>query len=280
MPRKKSSKELTVGRKIKKARTDKKISLYDMANETGMSIEYIKELESGKAMPSVGTLLQISKALQIDSGLLFKDQEDNAENRVKTACRLLEDHGHLIPAQLDHLRLAQLGQIAALEENLARYDLAGRAQQAHDRQGGHALAAPRFTYQAQHLAAVNGEIDAVDGLNHPILGVEVGFEAIDFDEGFLVVLSVISHRVYCLSVRLRRRFMSPQRSQRSQGIQESKPTQARGLDHETAKSREGAKHEDREEETAFLGSSRFVIFDNLRSFVIQTPHIPQNVQPE
>ena len=83
MPRKKSSQEVSVGRKIKKARTDKNISLYDMANDTGMSIEYIKELESGKAMPSVGTLLQISKALQIDSGLLFKDPEATAESRVK-----------------------------------------------------------------------------------------------------------------------------------------------------------------------------------------------------
>ena len=107
MTRKKSSKDQSVGKKIKKARTDKKISLYDMANETGLSIEYIKELESGKAMPSVGTLLQISKSLQIDSGLLFKDQEANAESRVKAYEKRTDNYAYtaLTPgAENKHLK--------------------------------------------------------------------------------------------------------------------------------------------------------------------------------
>jgi len=107
MPRKKSSKEVSVGKKIKKARTDKNISLYDMANDTGLSIEYIKELESGKAMPSVGTLLQISKSLQIDSGLLFKDPDTDAASRVKAYEKRTDNYAYkaLTPgAENKHLK--------------------------------------------------------------------------------------------------------------------------------------------------------------------------------
>jgi hypothetical protein len=48
MPRKKKAPPEPVGKKIKKARTAKKFSLDHVANETGFSIDYIKELEAGK----------------------------------------------------------------------------------------------------------------------------------------------------------------------------------------------------------------------------------------
>ena len=66
MPRRKAKKPVPVGQKIKKARTAKKMSLDRMANETGFAIDYLKEIESGKAIPPVGALLQISRALEID----------------------------------------------------------------------------------------------------------------------------------------------------------------------------------------------------------------------
>ena len=72
MPRKKTTKKKPVGAKIKLARTSKKLTLDQVANETGFTTEYLKEIEAGKAMPPVGALLQISRALQIDSGALLE----------------------------------------------------------------------------------------------------------------------------------------------------------------------------------------------------------------
>ena len=45
---KKSGTTDSVGKRIKKIRTDKKMSLEQMANETGHAVEYLKDIEAGK----------------------------------------------------------------------------------------------------------------------------------------------------------------------------------------------------------------------------------------
>ena len=89
MPRKKKAESLPVGEKIKKVRQKKKVTLDQVANDTGCSIDYLKKVEAGEVMPPVGTLLQISRALEIDSGLLLKEQASTAKNRAKA----LQIHG-------------------------------------------------------------------------------------------------------------------------------------------------------------------------------------------
>ncbi len=83
MPPQKTSGLTPIGKKIKKARTAKKISYDNLANETGFSVEYLKDVEAGKITPPVGSLLQISRALEIDSGDLLKDDESRMEGRIK-----------------------------------------------------------------------------------------------------------------------------------------------------------------------------------------------------
>ena len=83
MPPKKTGRLTPVGKKIKKARTDKKITFDTLANETGFSIDFLKKVEAGKITPPVGSLLQISRALEIDSGDLLKDEEDRMQDRIK-----------------------------------------------------------------------------------------------------------------------------------------------------------------------------------------------------
>ncbi|MEM2983535.1 MAG: cupin domain-containing protein [Candidatus Bathyarchaeia archaeon] len=78
--RKKSSSK--IGAKIKTMRRAKKIALQELANETGYSPDYIKKIEEGKITPPVGVLLQLSKAMAIDSGKLLTDEEKE-EKRVK-----------------------------------------------------------------------------------------------------------------------------------------------------------------------------------------------------
>jgi quercetin dioxygenase-like cupin family protein len=106
MPRKKKA-PVPVGTKIKRARTGKKFSLDHVANETGFSIDYLKEIEAGKAMPPVGALLQIARALEIDSGSLLKEPESRLESRIKAQTKRTENYAYttLTPgAENKHLK--------------------------------------------------------------------------------------------------------------------------------------------------------------------------------
>ncbi|WP_022664982.1 helix-turn-helix domain-containing protein [Desulfospira joergensenii] len=96
-----------IGKRIRKARLDKKMSLDAMANETGMSKEFIKQIEGGKKRPSVGTLLQISRTLQLDSSFLLKDQEENLEKRSDAYTKRTDNYAYtpLTPgAENKHLK--------------------------------------------------------------------------------------------------------------------------------------------------------------------------------
>jgi len=70
-----------IGAKIKTMRRTKKISLQDLANETGYSPDYLRNIEEGKITPPVGVLLQLSKAMAIDSGKLLIDEEQEEKRR-------------------------------------------------------------------------------------------------------------------------------------------------------------------------------------------------------
>ena len=93
MPRKKSTPQ-PVGKRIKKVREDKSITLDRMANETGYSIDYLKKIESGKVIPPVGTLLTISRALDLDSGYFLKEQESNLSKRIKAYTKRTENYAY------------------------------------------------------------------------------------------------------------------------------------------------------------------------------------------
>ncbi len=106
------------------------------------------------------------------------DLAADGEHRVEGGHGVLKDHGDLFAADLADAFLAQLEQIAAHKDRLAGGDLARRfrdePQEGHD---AHALAATALAYNREGLALVEIVRDAVDGLDHPVLGVEPGFEA-------------------------------------------------------------------------------------------------------
>lgn len=107
MPRKKAAKPLPIGQKIKNARARKKFSLDHVANETGFATTYLKEIESGKAIPPVGALLQIARALEIDSGSLLKEPESKLQGRIKAHTKRTENYAYttLTPgAENKHLK--------------------------------------------------------------------------------------------------------------------------------------------------------------------------------
>ena len=96
-----------IGTRIRRIRLDKKISLDTLANETGLSKEFIKKIEAGEQRPSVGTLLQISRTLHIDSSFLLKEQEDAIEGRSRAYTKRTDNYAytHLTPnAENKHLK--------------------------------------------------------------------------------------------------------------------------------------------------------------------------------
>lgn len=119
MPVKKTSQLVPVGKKIKKARTDKKMSYEALANDTGFSVEFLKKIEAGKVTPPVGSLLQISRALEIDSGDLLKEAEGRMQDRIKAYNKRTDSYAYttLTPgAENKHLKAFRV-KIDALKDH-------------------------------------------------------------------------------------------------------------------------------------------------------------------
>ncbi len=128
MPRKKAGAPVPFGKKIKKARLDKKITFDNLANETGFSIDYLKNIEAGKVIPPVGALLQISRALMIDSDTLLVEQETTLKNRVKAFKKRTENYDYttLTPgAENKHLKAFKVTVKALQEHKGAEYQHEG-----------------------------------------------------------------------------------------------------------------------------------------------------------
>ena len=107
MAKKKEDAFVPVGKKIRRERVKKKMSLDRVANETGFSIDYLKEVEAGKVIPPVGALLQLSKALEIDSGFFLREQESNLKSRIKAYTMRTDNYAYttLTPgAENKHLK--------------------------------------------------------------------------------------------------------------------------------------------------------------------------------
>jgi len=94
MPVKKTSAKEPIGKKIKRVRTDKNVPLERIANETGFSVDYLKEVECGQAMPPVGAILQIARALEIDSASLLKEPGSSLQKRIKTHTKRTENYAY------------------------------------------------------------------------------------------------------------------------------------------------------------------------------------------
>ena len=95
----------------------------------------------------------------------FSDLIAYSKDGIERCHRVLKDHGDLVASDLAHLLLGQFEQIPAFKDDLAFDDLAGMGDQAHDGHGRDAFARAGFTDDAQRLALVHGQIDAVNGFD-------------------------------------------------------------------------------------------------------------------
>ena len=72
-----------VGEKIRKLRKEKKLTLKDIAEATGLSIGYISQLERGAVEPSLSSLRKVSEFLGVSPYLLV-DQSEHHPAMVKS----------------------------------------------------------------------------------------------------------------------------------------------------------------------------------------------------
>ena len=66
------------GKRLMQLRRKQKMSLNSLANETGLSAHYLSQMEKGEVIPPVSVILQVSKALEIDSGILLSEEKKKA----------------------------------------------------------------------------------------------------------------------------------------------------------------------------------------------------------
>ncbi len=75
--------EKSFGAKMKQLRQLRKISFETLANKTGLSHRYLRDIEEGKIIPPVAAVIQISKALSIDSGSFLSAEEQEASEKKR-----------------------------------------------------------------------------------------------------------------------------------------------------------------------------------------------------
>jgi transcriptional regulator with XRE-family HTH domain len=72
---KKLTKSQTLGERIRKMRESLNVNLESLAHKTGYDPEYLAEIEEGKTSPPVGALIQISRALAVDSATFLSEEK-------------------------------------------------------------------------------------------------------------------------------------------------------------------------------------------------------------
>ncbi len=95
--------------RMKKLRTKKGLSLKQLANETGYSSQYLEKIEKGEVIPPVSAIIQIAKALSVESGAFLSAEQQRAseERRRKSFLVRTEAYAYqtLTPgAETKHLK--------------------------------------------------------------------------------------------------------------------------------------------------------------------------------
>ena len=76
-----------IGKRLMKLRKDKKLTLKHLANETGLNPKFISKVEKGELMPPVSVILQLSRALDVDSSLLLRAEKQRAGEKTAEGYR-------------------------------------------------------------------------------------------------------------------------------------------------------------------------------------------------
>jgi transcriptional regulator with XRE-family HTH domain len=78
---------LPFGKRVMRLRKEKNMTLRNLANETGLNTTYLSQVEAGEVIPPVAVILQLSRALEIDSGVLLREEKAKAGRESALAYR-------------------------------------------------------------------------------------------------------------------------------------------------------------------------------------------------
>jgi transcriptional regulator with XRE-family HTH domain len=81
---KKKTPDTDFASRMKRLRKKSGFSFAQLSNDTGLTEEYLEQVENGDLMPTVSSIIQISKALTVDAGT-FLDSDDPAAARKRKA---------------------------------------------------------------------------------------------------------------------------------------------------------------------------------------------------
>ena len=83
----------SVGQRVKLARNERDLSVQRLASLSGCSAEYLEWVEDGQVIPPVALLLQLAKALQLDSGTFLK-VDDMLNQRLDEAAKRTKHYSY------------------------------------------------------------------------------------------------------------------------------------------------------------------------------------------
>ena len=143
---------------------------------------------SGFGIPTIASssIARVRASAAVDL-LVGPDRLDHllldGEHRVQARHRVLEDHRDVPPAELAHVVLRQGHEVEAVEQDRPpSIRPAGFGQQPHDREVRHALAAARLADEAERLARLELERDAVHGMDRALVGTKPDDQVVDVEE--------------------------------------------------------------------------------------------------
>ncbi|WP_432664274.1 helix-turn-helix transcriptional regulator [Wukongibacter baidiensis] len=64
---------MKIGKRIREERMNMGMKQYELAKEANISNTYLSDIEVGRTMPSIKTLMSISKVLKVDCSIFIDD---------------------------------------------------------------------------------------------------------------------------------------------------------------------------------------------------------------
>ena len=105
--------------------------------------------------------------------------------RMERRQRILEDHRDALSADVPQLVRRKGQKVEPVEENAPFDGRIRKPRETHDGQGRDALARPGLTDDPQRAAAVEGEGDAVDGIDDAVASREANSQVLDLEQRHL-----------------------------------------------------------------------------------------------
>ena len=102
---------LTLGDKVRLMRSDKNLSLQELAQSAGISLSYLSEIERGTVYPALNTLKRISEALEVSPSAIM-GHSGSLGHKLKT---LREEYG-LTQAKLASMAEVTAGLVGQIEQ--------------------------------------------------------------------------------------------------------------------------------------------------------------------